>query len=152
MKQKIQLKAGFTLIEVLIVATIISLLASVGITSYTSFNQNSRDARRKADLEQIRGALELYRSNNSTYPTASGTYGLPFGTAGLSDATNTYMSKIPNDPKNGFTYFYTLSSGEYTIGALLEGSSTCAAAAGTDCQETAGTQNCNYCIGPYGQK
>jgi len=145
-------RSGFTLIEVLIVATIISLLASVGITSYSSFNQSSRDARRKADLEQVRGALELYRSNNSAYPTPGGTYGLPFGTAGLSDATNTYMSKIPQDPKSSYSYFYTVDSGDYTIGSLLEGTSTCLASSGTDCQTTAGEQACNYCQGPYGPK
>lgn len=144
-------KHGFTLIEMLIVITIIGVLVSLGVISYSSFNKQARDGRRKADIEQIRGALELYRSNVSAYPTPVGTYGLPFGTGALTDGTNTYLSKIPNDPKSPQTYYYTVASGEYTIGALIEGASTCAVAS-LDCDTTAGTQACNYCAGPYGQK
>jgi type IV pilus assembly protein PilA len=66
---KKQLKQGFTLIEILIVAIIIALLAAVGAVTYTSVNRSSRDARRKADLEQMRTAFEQWRSDNSSYPT-----------------------------------------------------------------------------------
>lgn len=140
---------GFTLIEVLVVSTIIALLATIGITSYTSFNHQARDARRKADIEQIRGALELYRSNNGAYPTPAGSYGLGFGSGALTDSSNTYLSKLPADPQTAKTYYYTLSSGDYTLGAMLEGSSSCSAS-GTDCETTSGSQACNYCMGPYG--
>ncbi|MBI4004548.1 prepilin-type N-terminal cleavage/methylation domain-containing protein, partial [Candidatus Roizmanbacteria bacterium] len=55
---------AFTLIEILVVATIIGLLLAGAVASYTTLNRSSRDARRKADAEQIRSALEMYRSNN----------------------------------------------------------------------------------------
>ena len=59
---------GFTLIEILVVATIISLLAAAASVAYSQLSKQSRDARRKTDLEQVRAALEMYRSNNDDYP------------------------------------------------------------------------------------
>lgn len=137
---------GFTLVEILVVATIIGLLAAGAAVSYSSISKNSRDAKRKADLEQIRAALEMYRSNNNTYPT---TFTLNCSSTGsLSDATRTYLSTIPKDPKcTAISYNMSISSSDYTLGAYLEGSaSTC----GVTLSCT--VANCNYCLGPYGQK
>lgn len=153
MKQKIS--SGFSLIEILVVIVIISMLVTIGSVSYQSINKDGRDARRKADLEQIRGALELYRSNNGVYPTSdpSHSFGMAFGTGGIVDATNTYMSKIPQDPRSSQSYYYGVSSGDYVIFAKLEGSSSCSDSVITDdCEQTTGIQACNYCLGPYGQK
>jgi len=146
-------KSGFTLLEMLVVITIISLLASIGITSYTSFNKNSRDGRRKADIEQIRAALELYRSNNGSYPLPIGTFGLSFGSGALTDGSNTYLSKIPNDPKNSKSYFYTSDGNDYTLGGLLEGVTTIPPSCSTTkCDPSDLDVTCNYCLGPYGEK
>lgn len=60
---------GFTLIELLVVVTIISLLAGAGFVSYINVSRNSRNAKRLADLEQVRASLELYRTENGVYPT-----------------------------------------------------------------------------------
>lgn len=135
---------GFTLIEILVVATIIGLLTSAASVAYSQFSKQSRDARRKTDLESIRAAVEIYRSNEDTYPAA-----ITFG-GDLCDplgcSTTTYMESIPNDPKSPNIYYYTGSASTYTLGTHLEtGGTTCVAspACGTDC---------NYCLGPYGQK
>lgn len=148
----VQSKA-FTLIEILVVATIIALLAAIGAVSYTQINKSSRDARRKTDLEQIRAAVEMYRSNNNAYPSAAQiTFTCP-SSGSLTDASNTYLSKIPNDPKcsssPAYTYFYTSpSASDYTVGAYLENTPSSGATCGTCFGSTA----CNYCLGPYGQK
>jgi len=55
------MKKGFTILELLIVIGIISLLVTFGTGIYSSAQRSSRDAKRKADLEQIAAALELYR-------------------------------------------------------------------------------------------
>lgn len=144
--------SGFTLIEILVVITIIALLASMAIVSYNSLNKNSRDARRRGDIEQLRVAIEQYRSNNNAYPTPAGTYGLSFGSGSLTDdSTTTYMSQLPQDPKSPQTYYYTGSTSDYTLGARLENISTCTAIT-VDCDTSSTVQNCNYCMGPYGQK
>lgn len=69
-KSKISNIKSFTLIEILVVATIIALLASGGAVVYTQLNRASRDAKRKADLEQIRLALELFRDEMGRYPVS----------------------------------------------------------------------------------
>lgn len=149
-KQKIVQKKGFTLIEILVVATIISLLAGGGLISYSTFSKNSRDARRKADLEQIRAALEMYRSNVGAYPTTAPPQGLPFGTGSLTDGSNTYLQKIPQDPKSNRNYFYSSSGSNYTLACQLENSSTCTSPPGGN--SCGSGFPCNYCLGPYGQK
>lgn len=144
---------GFTLIELIVVISIIAVLAAATTFSYRASLIASRDARRKTDLEQIRAALELYKSNNNIYPVA--TIDCNSSGAFTDGGGNTYLSSIPKDPKcTTQSYYYgQLSAGaDYTLGSILEspGSSTCTVV--VDCSPAAGTQNCNYCVGPYGQK
>ncbi len=61
-------KKGFTLIELLVVIAIIGILSSVVLASLSSARVKSRDARRMADLNQIRTAVELYYSEHGHYP------------------------------------------------------------------------------------
>ncbi len=101
-------KSAFTLVEVLVVATIVALLAAGGIVSYSQFGKTSRDARRKADVEQVRAALEMYRSNdtNSSYPL------------NMSGLVN-YLKTTPMDPKGPTPYI--------TYSPLKSDSTACAA-------------------------
>lgn len=110
---KLRLKFGFTLIELLVVIAIIGILIAVGSISYTRAVQLSRDSRRKTDLEQIRQALETYRSENNAYPADT-----------TSLTTGGYLSTLPVDPKtgtSGYVYTYTrLTTTTYTLCAQLE--------------------------------
>jgi general secretion pathway protein G len=158
------MKKSFTLIEILVVATIIGLLAGGAAISYAQLNKQSRDAKRKADLEQIRAALEMYRSNNNYYPLTGNVDTSCSSVSGLSDATSTYLSDIPDDPKcPDFKYYYTAMSNtsgscdnvstyctNYTLAAQLETTSSCTSSPGGNSCGTG--KPCNYCLGPYGQK
>jgi type II secretory pathway pseudopilin PulG len=134
------MKKSFTLIEILVVTTIIVLLTATAVVSYSSFLKQSRDARRKADLSQIAAALEMYRSNNDFYINGdwSSLSALTSGTV--------YIQSLPSDPKStSYSYYYSGSDSDYTLGAYLEG-------AGTTCVADQCGGNCKYCLGPYGQK
>lgn len=67
MKNKIKKNKAFTLIEVLVVATIIGVLVTVAAVSFANSQKRSRDARRKADLSTVLQALVLYRQDNGSY-------------------------------------------------------------------------------------
>lgn len=96
---------GFTLLEVLVSATIIAVLTSIGVVSYSSVNKRSRDVKRKADLEQIRSALEMYRADHGAYPNIGSGF---LNTSGLSTAlvTDGYTPAIPDDPATAGDYYY----------------------------------------------
>ncbi|HEY9071024.1 MAG TPA: prepilin-type N-terminal cleavage/methylation domain-containing protein [Candidatus Ozemobacteraceae bacterium] len=55
-----KLRQGFTLIELLIVVTIIAILAGAAIPYVQDYIDESRRARAKNDLDEIRNALALY--------------------------------------------------------------------------------------------
>jgi len=59
-KNKLQKNLGFTLIELLVVISIIGFLATASLVAFNSARTKARDTRRKADLTQIRKALDLY--------------------------------------------------------------------------------------------
>ncbi len=63
---------GFTLIEVMVVISIIALMSSVALSSMTSAYSNARDSKKTQLVKQYITALELYRNDNSSYPDTSG--------------------------------------------------------------------------------
>lgn len=63
---------GFTLIELMVVVTIIAFLSVIGIVSFTNVQAQARDGRRRADIDAIATALESNRTGapgSETYPT-----------------------------------------------------------------------------------
>ena len=126
MKIKIFNKKGFTLIELLIVIAIIGVLSSLLMANFVGVRERARDAQRKSDLRQIQSALEIYRADNSIYPTTTefpATCGPDSGSAltiTTAGTTTTYMQKIPCDPLEN-PYAYSSATGsEYSIIACLE--------------------------------
>jgi len=65
------LVSGFTIIELLVVISVIALLSSVIFASLNNARSKARDARRMSDIKQIQLALELYFDVNGVYPSTS---------------------------------------------------------------------------------
>ena len=132
-----KIKKGFTLIELLVTTTVILLLTSIAIVSHASASKRSRDNKRISDLETIRSALEIYRSDIGSYP------------ASLDDLSedSTYINEIPSDPKpDSFSYYYSSLSPytTYTLCAYVESTGL----AKNNCSNSCGSQTCNYRILP----
>ncbi len=105
---------GFTLIELLVVMTIIALLLGLSLVSYQGARKVARDGQRKADLEEIRSALEMCRTDTGSYP-GSLSSGSPLTCGG-----ETYLDEVPSDPLSGRQYAYSGSADSYSLYAALE--------------------------------
>ena len=111
-----KLSHGFTFVELMVVIGIASILFAIATVSFRDITKNSRDARRKSDMETIRQALELCRSYSGSYPAADGA---EVPTAIICNA-QTYLTSTPVDPKDGVTrYSYTSSRTTYSLSTDL---------------------------------
>ncbi len=82
--------SGFTLIELLVVIAIIGILSSVVLASLNTARTKGNDAARMADVKSLKTAMELYYSDNNTYPQ----YGSPNNGYAISNLS-TYL--VPKD-------------------------------------------------------
>ena len=135
-----QKKQGFSLIEVMIVVTILAVLFIIAAAMLGTQMAKGRDARRKTDLEKIKKAFEDYASDRSQYP--------PIGILNnCGDASATalsgYLTEIPCDPYDNSPYLYvpfpdfTDTTGGFRVYAQLE----------VDTDPVIGTLGCNLGIG-----
>lgn len=80
-------KKGFTLIEVLVVMTLVALLVTIALPRYFTGLQRSKEAVLKEDLRVLRQAIEDYHGDKNQLP------------ANLEDlVTQRYIKFIPVDP------------------------------------------------------
>lgn len=123
MFKPITMKKGYTLIELVVAMTIIALLFTVGVVSYTKANERSRNAKRKNDIEQIRSALEMYRVDKGSYPDLA--CSAPCSTWSSASALSSllipdFMPSIPADPGTGdYQYLPTDGTGVKFYGYCL---------------------------------
>ena len=122
-------KRGFTLIELLVVIAIIGILAAMVLVALGGAREKARDATRKSDLRTIKGALELFLSDQDPerYVNVAGS---AFSGTGPWSATGTesliengYVKTVPKDPKNtaAFDYTYAVTAvtfDDYALRAL----------------------------------
>ena len=86
------MRKAFSLIEVITVATIIALLATLSVVTYSKIRRQSRDVTRVLNITQMQSALAAYHRDFGSYPAAI-TPG-----AALTASGSTYMSQIPTNP------------------------------------------------------
>jgi len=83
---------GFTLIELMIVVSIIGILATLAVPSYQSSVVKAKEAALRQDLSTLRDVLDQHKADQGKYPPSLLT---------LVDAG--YLRGIPKDPFTGAT-------------------------------------------------
>ena len=135
------MKKGFTLVELLVSITIIGILSSIGLSTFTSAQMKSRDAKRKAHLKQVADSFEAYYNDHGQYPADANIVWDQIFT----DGETTYMVKLPKDPTQGLTYEYLPAAGwkSFQLYARLENTNDSAVFIFTT-PPSCGTLPCNF--------
>ena len=66
-----KLQQGFTLLEIIVVVTIIAILAAYIAPKVAGRADDARIAKAKSDIRVLESSLELYKLDNFTYPDTS---------------------------------------------------------------------------------
>jgi general secretion pathway protein G len=77
---------GFTLIELIVVVTIIGLLAGIAVANVKFAQRKAREAALMDNLSTMRKAIDNFYADKQRYPTD------------LNELVPNYMRKIPKDP------------------------------------------------------
>ncbi len=90
--------SGFTLVELIIVVSIIAALALTAIAYFRGQLFKGNDAKRKGDINRIKIAVEEYEKDHNCYPL----------TVSCSPGTGLkpYLDKVPCDPTTKASYYY----------------------------------------------
>ena len=78
---------GFTLVELLIVISLISILAAMGLVQNRNSVTSTKEGVLKTDLFRMRDAIDQYYADKGKYPSSLDSL-----------VTDGYMRKIPEDP------------------------------------------------------
>jgi general secretion pathway protein G len=78
---------GFTLIELIVVVTIIGILAAVAVSNVRYAQQKAREAALRDDLFEMRKAIDNYYADKQKYPDSLQTL-----------VSEKYLRRLPSDP------------------------------------------------------
>lgn len=115
-------EAGFTLVELLVMLSILVLLAALVGPRVIGYIGTSKTKTAKIQIESISAALQLYRIDNGRYPTTSeGLGALVQRPAGAAAWNGPYLAKreVPKDPwGRDYTYRSPGQAGDFDIISL----------------------------------
>jgi general secretion pathway protein G len=117
---------GFTLIEIMVVVIIIGLLAAVIVPQVIDKVDQARITKARSDIQGLETALQMYRLDNSKYPTTD--QGLQALMTQPTDPSirhwrvGGYLQRVSKDPWGAeYQYVYPGTHGKeydlYTLGA-----------------------------------
>jgi len=140
---------GVTLVEIVAVVAILGSLLALSFIYINPVLQLNKidDAKRKADISQIKSALDTYYNDHSCYPTT-----LIFG-GEWSENGVVYMRKVPQDPNCAgdsskcYVYKYSGSCPQWNV---VFSKLTKPPATGTTCQLSSTCVPSDYSTGSWG--
>lgn len=135
--------AGFTLVELLVVISIIGFLAVASVVVFNIVRMNARDAVRAGNIATITRALAMYLNNSTTgYPASTGECLTKSSGVGSELKDDQVLLTVPLDPlwpaalpgnvsggaavspsQNFCYYYYSDANNQYKISFFLESNS-----------------------------
>ena len=125
-------KQGFTLVELIVVITILAILWTIAFIALQWYSKTARDSARISDMSRIKTSLELFMVEWGKYPeptwivpvTYSGTLtAWHQGTFWEQTFRNVMrLDKVPVDPVTEVEYTYSVTNNrkEYQLAWILE--------------------------------
>ncbi len=71
-------KPGFTLVELIVVITLLTILATLAYIFFDGSLADARDAKRSGDLTEISNTLELYQTKHEKFPDPSNSVNITY--------------------------------------------------------------------------
>lgn len=102
-----QRSSGFSLIELIVVITIIGILASVVVVSVQGRDDQAKQVKAKKEIDTITTAANMFRLDHGRWPDSIDEMLNPPETN--SGMANEYLPKRPRDPWSGEDYYYELT-------------------------------------------
>lgn len=112
---------GFTLIEIMVVMVILGLLVAIVAPNIMGRSDEAKVTIARTQLKNVQSALDLYRLDNSQYPsTQQGLEALVSKPSGSPEPKNWnpdgYLKSVPEDPwGNAFQYVSPGTEGPYDL-------------------------------------
>jgi len=88
---------GFSIVELLVVITVMSVLLLLSVISFNGAEANSRDSERKVDIESIASYLETYYESGNDNSTSFGIYPSVKASTGLIGNEVSYFRDFDTD-------------------------------------------------------
>lgn len=113
---------AFTLVELLLVVTIIGILAGAVLVNLGGQTQKAKETRARLDIQNIGSALDIFEIHTGSYPDSSNGLDALRNDPGIEGWDGPYYQKTPNDPwGNPYQYNYPPNNGInydlYSMGA-----------------------------------
>jgi len=114
---------GFTLVELIIVVSVLGILAALVVPKFTDASVRAQTAATQDQLRSVRTVLERYKlDHNDTYPDIGDLWGVMTAKTdvdGTLDATGNFGPYLKSSPKNPFTKSATVVA--FGAGAATDG-------------------------------
>lgn len=124
-------KQAFTLVELIVVITILAILWTIAFLSYQWYSKSARDGVRISDIQLIQKSLDLFKLKTWYYPSPTDWFQVTYSWSNLWNQWTFWevtfknlekLNKLPIDPLTWSEYTYSLlnTKKEYELWSIIE--------------------------------